>query len=369
MASALTSTLADNSNSHQVYFDPTCGAGDLLLAAARKLRIAPTLDETIADWGNRLRGLDISAEFIRLAKARLVLLAAKRCGIRPNYQADIFSDVFPLIRSADFLADHGDTSSAAFVIMNPPFAYAPAPDKCTWAGGRVNAAAIFVDKIIRESVNGTRVLAILPEVLRSGTRYERWRRMIYSMGKLRRQRPLGQFSRWVDIDVYLFDFLKFHESDKSARLTKATGIKKPKGVGRRFAVHVGPVVPHRDKEEGPKVRYIHARSLPAWREAKRIKETRRFKGRLFPPPFVAVRRTSRPGNGSRAVASLVLGRKAVAVENHLIVLLPKDQTAETCRKLMIRLQSNKTDKWINSRLRCRHLTTSILANMPWWYKP
>jgi len=139
--------------------------------------------------------------------------------------------------------------------------------------------------------------------------------------------------------------------------------------GRLTAVRVGPVVPHRHAEKGPLVPYIHARSLPSWSECTDIAESRRFMGRLFAPPFVAVRRTSRPDNGSRAVATLVLGNTPVAVENHLIVFLPKDETVETCRGLMQRLRSPKTDTWLNARLRCRHLTTRALAEMPWWYKP
>ena len=41
----------------------------------------------------------------------------------------------------------------------------------------------------------------------------------------------------------------------------------------------------------------------------------------------------------------------VAVENHLIVLLPNDRTVQTCRELLGRLRSPKTDNWLNARLR------------------
>ena len=69
------------------------------------------------------------------------------------------------------------------------------------------------------------------------------------------------------------------------------------------------------------------------------------------------------------VATLVLGSRSVAIENHLVVFLPRDGTVESCRQLMLRLRSSRTDAWLNARLRCRHLTTSALAEMPWWKKP
>ena len=126
------------------------------------------------------------------------------------------------------------------------------------------------------------------------------------------------------------------------------------------------MVPHRHAEAGPLVAYVHARSLPPWTECTKIAENRKFTGRLFQPPFVTVRRTSRPGDKKRAVASLVLSDEPVAVENHLLVLLPRDGTASTCKQLLARLRSAKTDDWINRRLRCRHLTTAVLTDMPWW---
>ena len=252
--------------------------------------------------------------------------------------------------------------------MNPPFGYTHAPDECEWARGRISAAAMFAERAIQDSQEGTRIVAILPDVLRSGSRYEHWRNMISTLGAIRRERPLGLFDRWADVDVYLLDLLKTREQ-KGGKAGVSISARKPGGIGRRFAVHVGPVVPHRHEEVGPEVRYIHARSLPAWGEQKRIVEKRKFTGRLFEPPFVAIRRTSRPDGGKRAIATLVLGKGAVAVENHLMVLLPKDGTEDTCRALITRLQSSKTDNWLNRRLRCRHLTTSVLAEMPWWYKP
>ena len=366
LATRLANTLTVKPDSREVYFDPTCGAGDLLLAVAKKLPVADTLQNTIDVWSKRLAGCEISPDFVRLAKARLVLLAARRCRIRPRAESVALASVFPDIVEADFFSCSNDRHCADVVIMNPPFGYTRATAECEWAKGRINAAAIFTERAIRGSSEGTRTVAILPDVLRSGSRYNRWRAVIEALGSVRCERPLGLFARWADVDVYLLDFLKTAGGTTGTNAANWSRTKGSGGVGRRFAVHVGPLVPHRHKETGPEVRYIHARSLPAWEEYKCITESRKFSGRLFEPPFVAVRRTSRPDDKRRAVATLILGDRAVAVENHLIVLLPRDGTTGTCRRLMARLRSSRTDYWVNGRLRCRHLTTTVLAEMPWW---
>ena len=368
MAARVVNALGIASGSPCEYFDPACGAGDLLLAVARKLSIGPTLESTIVTWGQHLAGFDISPEFVRATKARLVLLAAKRCRIRPPDGAVVPSRTFPRILEADFLSDPERVRRADAIVMNPPFGYTTAPADCAWARGRVNAAAVFTEQVIRNSRPGARIAAVLPDVLRSGTRYARWRNTIAALGSIRRQHPLGVFDRWADVDVYFLDYTV--QPPSTVRPTPIpSSAPPPTGVGKRFTVHVGPVVPHRHPKEGPSVPYIHARSLPPWSECPHIPERRQFTGRLFRPPFVVVRRTSRPTDKKRAVASLVLSPKPVAVENHLLVLLPTDGTVSACRSLALRLRSAKTDAWINSRLRCRHLTTAVLANMPWWKTP
>ena len=350
------------------YYDPACGAGDLLLAIAHGFPLESTFADTLNAWGTRVAGCDVSPDFVRLTKARLTLLAAKRFSVHPPFDPPALSDAFPDIVVADSLAPSQRNPSADVILMNPPFGYAVAPDDCVWATGRVNLAALFVDRAIRDAPDGTQIAAILPDVLRSGSRYVAWREMTRASGCLIRETPLGLFDPWTDVDVYLFHFKRHTDPDGPSEHARPTD-KRTYGIGKRFAVHIGPVVPHRHAEVGPLVRYIHARSLPPWSECANIAESRRYTGRLFDPPFVTVRRTSRPDGGSRAIATLVLGNDPVAVENHLIALLPKDGTVETCRRLIQRLRSPKTDVWMNARLRCRHLTTRALAEMPWWYKP
>jgi len=61
-----------------VIIDPTCGAGDLLLSAARRLPLGPDLEQTIVQWGQILHGRDLQPQFVAAARARLLLLARER---------------------------------------------------------------------------------------------------------------------------------------------------------------------------------------------------------------------------------------------------------------------------------------------------
>ena len=347
--------------------DPACGAGDLLLAVAEKLPLQPVFQDTLDEWGRLLSGLDISVQFVRLTKARLILLAAKRHRIRPPFESSFPLNPFPNIKVGNYLTTSRHMANTDVIIMNPPFGYATAPADCDWTSGHVNAAALFVDRAISDAPEGSRIVAILPDVLRSGSRYVTWRELLRVSGSVVCEKPLGLFDKWTDVDVYLLHFEKSLNRDESC--TGCPPVQATYGVGKRFSVHVGPVVPHRHVETGPHAPYINARSLPSWGELTTIKTRRQFNGRLFEPPFVCVRRTSRPDTGHRAIATLIRSRKPVAVENHLVVLLPKDGSIQTCRKLMRRLASPKSDRWLNARLRCRHLTTRALSEMPWWYKP
>ena len=369
MAARLANLVPVGEGPRRTYFDPTCGAGDLLLAVAKRLPIASTLTETVEEWGRCLSGRDLSEDFVRAAKARLVLLAAKRCRVRPHADEIELASVFPKISEGNFLERSEPPHGADVVVMNPPFGYTRAPDRCRWTQGRVSAAAVFTEKAIQDARAGARIVAILPDVLRAGARYHRWRSMLDALGTTRRTVLLGVFDQWADVDVYLLDFVKGDGPQRCDSLAEDQRDVKPGGVGRRFSVHVGAVVPHRHEEIGTKAPYIQARSIPAWGEQRDIIEERRFAGRLFEPPFVVVRRTSRPDQKNRAVATLVLGDDPVAVENHLIVLLPKNGTERACRDLVTRLRCRRTDEWINRSLRCRHLTTGVLAEMPWWRNP
>ena len=115
--------------------DPAVGAGDLLLEAARKLPVNPDLLLTLQQWGPLLQGRDIEPTFVRLAKARLVILAIFR-GATGSSSPDVHLDcILPEIRVGDGLDLLRDGWTGGHIVMNPPFTYHCAPRGTTWTGG------------------------------------------------------------------------------------------------------------------------------------------------------------------------------------------------------------------------------------------
>ena len=352
------------------WLDPACGAGDLLIAAAQQLPVQRDLPSTLARWKTRLFGLDTNPLFVRAAKARLVLLAIARGALMVADCAEELDTGFPGIRVGDsLLAGPEIFRKVTHVILNPPFGLVEAPINCPWGSGQVSKASLFVAKCLTSVPQGTLLNALLPEVLRSGSRYHQWREYIASLGRIIEVRPQGVFDGLVDIDVFSLRIVAGDCEDEpnavwwdSAPLSPAHG-----KVGDHFKVRVGPVIPFRHPHQGPCLPYIHARLIPIWDSFDTAKaETRQFAGTAYTPPFVAVRRTSRPGRGFRAPGTLVLGNNPVAVENHLLVLQPKDGTVHACRALLSNLENPATNCWLDNRIRCRHLTVSALTELPWW---
>ena len=71
-------------------------------------------------------------------------------------------------------------------------------------------------------------------------------------------------------------------------------------------------------------------------------------------------------NVHRAVATIINMPENVYVDNHLIILKPKSRKISTCKKALQILKSKLTDDWINTQIRCRHLTTKIVSGIPIW---
>jgi hypothetical protein len=124
-------------------------------------------------------------------------------------------------------------------------------------------------------------------------------------------------------------------------------------------------VQYRHQHKGPWLPFVHARQLPLWERITDLPERIRSSERSFRPPFVLVRRTSRPGDRFRAAGTIITGQQNVAVENHLLVALPKDRTLRSCRALVTVLQHPASSDWLNQRICCRHLTVSALRELPW----
>jgi hypothetical protein len=344
--------------------DPACGAGDLLLGIAKRLPAGRGFRETLDRWGRSLLGRDLQPEFVVAARFRLALAALQR-GLTPRGGGEVAHlDALSEIKVGCGRSDSKTIGQATHIVINPPFNLVPAPPGCEWTSGGVSSAAVFMDECLQSAAPGTCIVAILPDVLRSGERYSRWRSRMTQRARIESVELLGQFDRWADIDVFLLELLVTSEPASRAASWEYPAAATAETVGDRFEVSVGPVVPFRHLGKGPWCPYIHARGIPAWSVVEEIANHQRFKGRMHSPPFAVIRRTSRVGDKHRAVATVVCGSVPVAVENHLLVLRPKDGQVESCWKLLTALQRPETDTWLNQRIRCRHLTVNAILQVP-----
>lgn len=358
----LTRTISADS----IIVDPTSGAGDLLIACSEACPVLDNLSDTIQLWGQMLTGRELQGAFVSAAKARLILAAIRR-GVSPgDFSPTEIKRAFPQLRAGCALAQcKRILLPATHIVMNPPFTLVQSPENCAWATGVINAASLFVHACITHSNPGTRFVAILPDVLRSGSRYDKWRRIIDSRLTRLQIELLGQFDKWADVDVFILRGVV--AAVRSRRRAAGWGEipNAGKTISDYFRVSVGPVVPHRDPHAGPWRPFIQAHGLPRWITIRSMPASRRFAGRVVSPPFVVLRRTSRPGDEFRAAATIIAGNRPVAVENHLIILEPIQRTLRSCREVMHVLRSDATNDWLNRRIRCRHLTVSAAASIPW----
>ncbi len=349
---------------NSVIHDPSVGMGDLLIAIAKHLPLSRTLDETLRRWGWQLTGTDIHPLFVEGAKTRLLILAQHRHGLNsvPTKGVD---GLFPNIRVADGLTEHDAYAQASHLTLNPPFVLTAAPEDCKWAGGRITQAAMFVITALERAKPGAELLAILPDVLRSGSFTAQWRKRVEELSDVEKVKPHGIFDESADVDVFLLRLRRRANNSKfkPAKWTNAPA-KAKTTVGDFFEVHVGRVVPHRDPETGDEHPYIHARCVSAWKVMRNFDESRRHAGKVYQAPFVVIRRTSRPGHPYRATATVIAGKRKIAVENHLIVCEPKNKTLKACKELQRQLKTRAVNDFLNARIRCRHLTVGSVAAIP-----
>lgn len=328
--------------------DPCCGAGDLLLAAVRVLGRSVRKLPAPANFV----GVDIVEEFPKVAQMRFELLTR-------NGALDVTSS---------FVTGDGltapDVKDATHVLLNPPFAAVPSGEGCEWARGKVNGAADFLARLVGRLGPDVEVSAILPDVLRSGSRYRRWRDVIAGRLDLDTPEPKGRFDRWTDVDVFI---LRGRTRPATTNVLPSGWVPSTSGptVGDRFDISVGPLVDYRSTLEGPVVPYLVAKDFPTWCTIAAVEGTRRFSGRLHEGPIVVIPRTSRPGDPYRARAAIVTDRRGIAVENHLLVLKPRHGSITECRRLMRLLQSEGVNHWLDRIIRCRHLTIGAVGSIPW----
>lgn len=342
------------------FADPAAGCGDLLLAACERLPLTETLEETLRSWNERLYARDIVPQFIRAARARVALAAIAR-GARPNGSVRHPLELLTNIAVGDGQELVAPRDSA--ILLNPPYGRIAAPADCSWSSGLTTQAGLFLDKLLDHVENGTYVVALLPEVIRAGARYGALRREIEQRLSIEAIDPAGVFDALTDVDVFVLAGRATADPNQTApSWTVPTG---ERSLGDLCTVGVGPVVANRDPKRGPRRPFVDARGRGTDAEVTPTK-MRRFGGPVIKPPFVVVGRTNRPASGStpRLRGTIVRGTEPVAVENHLLTLVPHDRTVRGCRELVTILQSDTATKFLDARLRCRHLTVGAVRDIP-----
>lgn len=342
--------------------DPCCGAGNLLVALSKHLPVCTTLTQTLKFWNEKLYGYDLVEDFIEAAKIRLIFQALERGVNVDEFDLKLNLGLLSNIQCKNGLADDIHPDTFTHVIINPPYNQSLLSNYKYWRGGKVNLAAVFIDKYVTEAKNETHIVAILPDVLRSGTRYEIWRNAmdLLLQGDIYLK---GRFDKKTDVDVFILDACVV---GKSKGLNWSIEQCTDKNLSKFFSVSIGRVVPHRDPMEGDMHAYIYPGLLKSWVEidSNDIKSKRRHKSIPVNPPFITIKRTSSPKDKDRAGAHLIYGNNPIYVENHLIVVKPFDDKIETCHKLMGQLKTERVNNYLNNIIRCRHLTVKAVKNIP-----
>ncbi|MEU8081312.1 N-6 DNA methylase [Catellatospora citrea] len=344
--------------------DPACGAGDLLLAAMSLLPDEWSPSQRAEHVRRNFFGHDILPVMADVTKER-VRLSLTLAGWNA-----IDIDI-PGISAGDGLGKQTYLGDADLILVNPPYALAPIPPEHTWGAGRASSAAPFLIEVIERCKRGAQVAAVLPDVLRSGVRYSRWRSHVAEIADITSVEQQGMFDQWTDIDVFIVRLTVGASNSQVPQVRNDSwamaSVLEPRATLSDLAeIAVGDVVPHRDLCEGPEVPYLTVSSVPVGQNVSTAPR-RRYAGRLHRAPFIAIRRTSAPtrGSGARVLASIIdesMGR--VAVENHLIVVTPKDQSMEACQSLMRRLKDPQVTEWLDQHLGTRHLSKGVLGRLP-----
>ena len=362
LAEKVLELLKPSFNEHSIIYDAACGTCNLLIAAANYLN-----KKNIKQLSkNYLLGTDIHAEFVEAAKLRLLM---NNLLMLPNKTSNVTAQKKGYsIKQKNGLVSNKFYKAATHIFINPPFDQEKITEKLDWASGKVSMAAVFMEKAILFANPGTTIMAILPDVLRSGTRYQKWRDMVDRYCSVEKQILLGQFDEHADVDVYATKLVKRKEPLKNKSTVVITGVTNnsdsPKTLSDIFDICVGPVVDYRDEDNGPLRPYVVSRGLESWSIQTELAITRKHLGKSFTGPFVVIKRTSRATDEYRAMATIVNLPKPVYVDNHLIILQPKSNTLAQCQLAIKILKDKRTNDWINEKIRCRHLTVRVVSKIP-----
>jgi hypothetical protein len=345
--------------------DPACGAGDLLLAAARRLPVFGSATETLEQWGRQLYGTDVVQEFIDAARLRLTLMAMERTN--DTVDLPLAARLLSNIKAGDGFDSLMPQSVSGLLFINPPFGSTSEFRHHFNGNGRVSRAGLFVDRALKALAPGAWLVAILPDVLRSGSSYYSLRQRI--SGQLDNVRVLleGRFDTATDVDVFV---LVGRRTFKPTANREIDWFQVPRSAGNgrladAFLLGVGPIVEYRDRAREKQRTYLKVGGMRPWTVQSRIANQWPAGDRLTYPPFVAIRRTSSPHDSRRVVASVVTGKRPVAVENHIITAQPRSRRLQDAIALMQWLSSSTVTEHLQRRIRCRHLTIRALSELPW----
>ena len=343
--------------------DPACGAGNLLISITPFLPVADTLTNTLKIWGKILYGYDLHPEFIKAAKLRIILEAMKRVDGSDDTNIDVLGSYLGNINVGNIFDHSVSIMDMTHILINPPFTKVNFSEKFNWASGSINSAAVFINFCMKHIKNGTQIVAVLPEVLRSGSNYKKWRELVASNSKGLDVSQCKQFDAKTDVDIFILSLI---QNQKSGFAWSIMDSEKYFRLSDYFDISVGSVVPQRDKEEGSEYPFLKTSNTPRWEtiDTDSIEEQRAYLGRTVLPPFTAIRRTSRPSDKDRAVGTIITGDTPVAVENHLIIAKPRSGDVADCIKLIRVFKNESTNVFLNERIRCRHLTVSAVKDIP-----
>ncbi|WP_312559539.1 N-6 DNA methylase [Atlantibacter hermannii] len=359
LASKAVSLFTTELSLDSIILDPACGAGNLLIECSRKLDVKMTLSETLREWGIVLNGFDIYQSFIDAARLRLIIEALSR-GVKKDCSLEQAFALLCNIKVKDaLLVTEEELSSVTHLILNPPFTTVESPKENYWKKGKVNAAGVFVDKYIRKLPQSCNVSIILPDVLRSGARYVYFRDFLNACVD-GNHLIWGRFNSKTDVDVFIIHGVLRKNNNNLWKKSLLNYIP----LSSRYDVRIGPLVAYRDPKIGNEYPYFHAKNAISWSVIVKETETRRFAGTVLKPPFVLIKRTSNPNDKYRALATVINLTEYVAVENHMIVVTPKNGNLEDCIRLLDILKSQTTNDFLNERIRLRHLTVGAVKEIP-----
>ena len=340
-----------------IVIDPCCGAGDLLLAYVNNLPKHDEPEDFLDAWAEIIYGNDINEDLVDVTNLRLIMAAYFMC--RKKYSIDDCIRTwekfrFPHLSAGDTL--NTDINSAKVVLLNPPYQQRQIKKKYSWSSGNISMAAVFLYELFKRN-SRAKFAAILPDVIRSGSRYQKLRGEL-SAFRWDSATIYGRFDKQTDVDVFLISNQSSQEDNKKCEHPVAT-------ISKYFDVHVGSIVPHRDEVTGRECLYLTAKNTPSGSELRVFLKKYQSKREPFLGPFLVIKRTSSPSDKRRCAATVINSTEQFYVENHLIVLLPRDKSVETCRKALRFFNSDDCDQIINMRIRCRHLTVSSIKELPY----